>query len=210
MNRRDTLKALGATAVGAAFFLESCKSPAEADIVKKENIADAVGREVWEVERLEKLMAQPDFFDAHEMATITVLADIIIPADDVSGSASDAGVPEFIGFIVKDMPSHQLPLRGGIKWLDRECLYRFEKAFIDCSEAQQLEIVKEIAYPELARPEMKQGVAFFDRMRFLTASGFYTTKMGIDDIGYVGNKPNTWPGVPQDVLAQYGLEDDVI
>src|SRR5690625_7701497 len=91
MNRRDTLKALGATAVGAALFLEACKSPAEADIVKKENIADAVGREAWEVERLEQLLAQPDFFDAHEMATITVLADIIIPADEVSGSASDAG-----------------------------------------------------------------------------------------------------------------------
>jgi len=209
MNRRDTLKALGATAVGAAFFLDSCKSPAEADIVKKENIADAVGREEWEVKRLERLLAEPDFFDSHEMATITVLADIIIPADEVSGSASEAGVPEFIAFIVKDMPSHQLPLRGGIKWLDRECLYRFGKTFVDCPEDEQLEIVKEIAYPELARPEMKQGVAFFDRMRFLTASGFYTTKIGIDDIGYIGNKPNTWPGVPQDVLAQYGLEDAI-
>jgi len=210
MNRRDTLKALGATAVGAAFFLESCKSPAEADIVKKENIADAVGREAWEVERLEQLLAQPDFFDAHEMATITVLADIIIPADEVSGSASDAGVPEFIGFIVKDMPQHQLPLRGGIKWLDRECLYRFEKPFVECSEEQQIEVVKDIAYPELARPEMKQGVAFFDLMRFLTASGFYTTRIGIDDIGYVGNQPNTWPGVPQDVLEQYGFDSNDI
>src|SRR5690625_512605 len=209
MNRRDTLKALGATAVGAAFFLESCKSPAEADIVKKENIADAVGREAWEVERLEQLLAQPDFFDAHEMATIAVLVDIIIPADEVSGSATEAGVPEFIAFIVKDMPSHQLPLRGGLKWLDRECLYRYEKTFKDCSETEQLEIVGEIAYPELAKPEMRQGVAFFNRMRSLTASGFYTTKMGMEDIGYVGNKPNTWPGVPQDVLAQYGLEDAI-
>src|SRR5690625_7674744 len=111
MNRRDTLKALGATAVGAAFFLESCKSPAEADIVKKENIADAVGREAWEEERLEQLQAQPDFFDAHEMATITVMADIIIPANEVSGSASDVGMPELIGFIVMDMAQHQRPLR---------------------------------------------------------------------------------------------------
>lgn len=210
MNRRDTLKALGATAVGAALFLESCKTPDEKDIVKKTDIADAVGREAWEVERLEELLAQPDFFDSHEMATITVLADIIIPADEVSGSASDAGVPEFIGFIVKDIPQHQLPLRGGIKWLDRECLYRFEKPFIECTEDQQLEIVKDIAYPELARPEMKQGVAFFDLMRFLTASGFYTTRMGIDDIGYVGNTPNTWPGVPPEVLEQYGFDSDEI
>lgn len=205
MNRRDSLKTLGVTALGAGLFLEACKSPEESHIVKKENLGEAAGREKWEMERLEKLMAQPDFFDAHEMATIAVLADIIIPADEVSGSATEAGVPEFIAFIVKDMPEHQLPLRGGLKWLDRECLYRYEKTFKDCSEAEQLELVKEIAYPELAKPEMQQGVAFFNRMRNLTASGFYTTKMGMDDIGYMGNRPNTWPGVPEEVLAQYDL-----
>lgn len=207
MNRRDTLKTLGATAIGAAFILEACKNPEPSHVIKKDNVKDAVGREDWEVKRLEKLLAAPDFFDAHEMATMTVLADIIIPADEVSGSASDAGVPEFIGFIVKDMPEHQLPLRGGIKWLDRECLYRYEKTFKDCPEEQQLEIVKEIAYPDLARPEMKQGVAFFNKMRSLTASGFYTTKIGIEDLGYKGNKPNTDPGIPPEVLTQYGLED---
>lgn len=205
MNRRDTLKTLGATAIGTALILESCKNPEPSQIVKKDNVKDAIGREDWEVKRLEKLLAEPDFFNTHEMATITVLTDIIIPEDDVSGSASDAGVPEFIGFIVKDMPHHQLPLRGGIKWLDRECLYRFGNVFKDCLEEQQLEIVKEIAYPDLARPEMKQGVAFFDRMRSLTASGFYTTKIGVEDIGYKGNNPNTDPGIPKEVLAQYGL-----
>src|SRR5690625_1826044 len=157
MNRRDTLKALGATAVGAALFLESCKTPDEKDIVKKTDDADEVRRVTWEVERMEEMFAQPDFFDSHEMVNIKVLADIIIPADEVSGSASDAGVPEFIGFIVKDMPQHQLPLRGGIKWLDRECLYRFEKPFVECSEEQQIEVVKDNAYPELALTEMKQG-----------------------------------------------------
>ena len=141
------------------------------------------------------------------MKTITVLADIIIPADKVSGSASDAEVPAFIEFIVKDIPSHQLPMRGGLKWMDMHCFNSYGKAFIDCSTAQQLELVNKIAYPEKATPDMQAGVAFFNRMRSLTASGFYTTKIGIKDIGYVGNVPNIWEGVPPDVLKQYGLED---
>jgi hypothetical protein len=205
MDRRESLKTLGLTTISAGLLLEACKTDQKKHIVHKDNLdnIDKVGRYDAEIARLKKLEAEPDFFDEHEMKTITVLADIIIPKDEVSGSASDAGVPEFIAFIVKDMPEHQLPLRGGIKWLDRECLLRFGKAFTECNEDERLEIVKEIAYPGKAKPEMQQGVAFFSRMRDLTASGFYTTKMGIDDIGYVGNKPNQWEGVPKDILDQY-------
>jgi len=89
------------------------------------------------------------FFDEHEMKTISILVDIIIPKDEVSGSATDAKVPEFIEFIVKDMPHHQLPLRGGLKWLDMQCLKRYEKAFTDCSSQQQMEMVDAIAFPVL-------------------------------------------------------------
>lgn len=205
MNRRQSLKTLGVTTLGAGLLLEACKTtPEKTEAIGKNNLdADTVGRQEFEVARLKKLQAEPDFFNPHEMATITILADIIIPKDDVSGSASDAGVPEFIAFIVKDMPEHQVPLRGGLRWLDRESLQRFDKAFADCREDQRLEIVNDIAYPGKARPEMSPGVAFFNRMRDLTASGFYTTKMGIDDIGYVGNRPNKWEGVPKEVLDQY-------
>ena len=145
------------------------------------------------------------FFTQDEMATIAILADIIIPKDDVSGSATDAKVPEFIDFIVNDMPEHQIPMRGGLRWLDMQCLKMFDKSFADCSEQQRIQIVDEIAYPEKAKPEMKQGVAFFNLMRNLTATGFYSTEMGWKDIGYVGNSPNQWNGVPDDVLKQYGL-----
>jgi hypothetical protein len=151
-----------------------------------------------------KLMAET-FFTPHEMATITVLADIIIPKDEVSGSASEAGVPDFIEFIVKDMPGNKTPMRGGLRWLDLESSKRFQKAFKDCSSQQQIAIVDDIAYPEKAKPEMKQGVAFFNLMRNLTATGFYTSEIGVKDIGYVGNRPNQWNGVPDDVLKQYGL-----
>jgi hypothetical protein len=114
-------------------------------------------------------------------------------------------VPEFIEFIVKDIPDHQTPLRGGLRWLDLQSYKKYEKAFKDCSSDQQLAIVDEIAYPKKAKPEMAQGVAFFNLMRNLTATGFYTSQMGVKDIGYVGNSPNQWKGVPDDVLAQYKL-----
>src|SRR5690606_37301677 len=149
-----------------------------------------------------------EFFDQHEMLTITVLADIIIPKDEKSGSASDANVLDFIAFIVKDIPDHQLPMRGGLKWLDLQCLKRYNQPFVDCTQKEQLEIVSEIAYPLKAKPEMQQGVAFFSLMRNLTASGFYTTEMGVKDIGYVGNRPGVWNGVPEDVLKEHGFDPE--
>lgn len=204
MNRRDSLKALGLTALSTTVLVSACKSTGEKEevtLVEKE-----AGREPWETERDNKLKAEV-FFTKHEMATITVLADIIIPKDNISGSASDAKVPEFIEFIVKDIPDHQLPMRGGLKWLDLHCFNRYEKSFIDASAKEQISIIDEIAYPKKAKPQMQAGVAFFNRMRSLTASGFYTTEMGVKDIGYVGNVVNEWPGIPNEVLKQYGMEN---
>lgn len=145
------------------------------------------------------------FFTPHEMKTITILGDIIIPSDEISGSASDAKVPDFIEFIVKDKPEHQLPMRGGLRWLDMQCLNRFNNSFAECNTQQQMEIVDEIAWPKKAKPEMKAGAKFFTLMRNLTATGFYTTEIGVKDVGYLGNTPNMWNGVPQDVLKQYNL-----
>ncbi len=208
MNRRDTLKALGLTALSSTLLLKACKSEPESKVGNDE-LASQQGREDFEIERINRLNNE-QFFNEHEMATISVLADIIIPKDEVSGSATDAKVPEFIEFIVKDMPGHQLPMRGGLKWLDLHCLNRFGATFIETKGEEQIQVVDEIAYPNTARPEMQQGVAFFNRMRSLTASGFYTTQIGVEDIGYKGNIPNQWKGVPADVLAQYGLIDDEV
>lgn len=204
MNRRDSIKAIGLTALSTTVLVGACKQTDE----KKEIVTTKKeeGREAWETERNQKLNAET-FFTKHEMATITILVDIIIPKDNVSGSASDAKVPDFIEFIVKDMPDHQTPMRGGLKWLDVQSFNRYEKPFIDLSSKERLTIIDEIAYPKKAKPEMLAGVAFFNRMRSLTASGFYTTEIGIKDIGYVGNVPNEWTGVPADVLKKYGMEN---
>lgn len=204
MKRRDSIKAIALTAISSGVLLQSC------DTNKKETAAtpvktSGIDRHPSELVRDEKLLSEK-FFDEHEMNTIKVLIDIIIPKDESSGSATDAGVHHFIEFIVKDMPRHQLPLRGGIKWLDVQCLKRYNKNFVECSSQNQLVIVDEIAYPSTAKPEMKQGVTFFNLLRDLTATGFFTSEIGLKDLGYAGNKPNQWDGVPQDVLEYYGLK----
>ena len=208
MKRGDSIRAILVGTVASSVLVDACKSADEKANVpadsSAEKSASTIDRTKVEAEIEAKLMAET-FFTAHEMATITILADIIIPKDEVSGSASEAGVPDFIEFIVKDMPANKTPMRGGLRWLDLESSKRFQKAFKDCSSQQQIAIVDDIAYPEKAKPEMKQGVAFFNLMRNLTATGFYTSEIGVKDIGYVGNRPNQWNGVPDDVLKQYGL-----
>ncbi|CAN5381909.1 gluconate 2-dehydrogenase subunit 3 family protein [soil metagenome] len=206
MNRRDTLKALALGTISSGLVLQSCRDNGIVEQQQGELTAEdfSYDRQPEELEKHNELNSYT-FFTDHEMATITVLGDIIIPADDVSGNASEAKVPEFIEFIVKDMPQHQVPMRGGLRWLDMQCLKRYEQPFKDCNQQQQIEMVDAIAYPNRATPEMKQGVAFFTLMRNLTATGFYTSQMGVQDLGYVGNAPNQWNGVPPEVLKQYKL-----
>lgn len=205
MDRRKSIKAIALGTIGTGVALESCKLMDKKDEGKQ--VAGAtfsIDRAKEEVERDSALLAQ-HFFSAHEMATLTILTDIILPKDAVSGSASEAGVPAFLDFIVLDMPSHQTPMRGGLRWLDTQCLHRFEKTFLDCNEKQRMEMVDEIAWPEKAKPEMQQGVAFFNLLRDLTITGFYTSEMGVKDLDYKGNLPNKWNGVPDEELKRLGL-----
>ena len=205
MDRRKSLKIIFTGAVAVPAVIAGCTDDIKTVSAKAEPVF-TIDRNPAEIENEKRLLAMDKFFTDHEMATIAILSDIIIPADEVSGSATDAKVPEFIEFIVKDMPYHQTPLRGGLRWLDVHCMKRFEKAFKDCNEIQQLEVVDEIAYPERKiKPGMKQGVAFFNKMRDLVATGFYTTEIGVKDIGYLGNTPNQWNGVPDEVLKKYNL-----
>ena len=207
MDRRKYLKTMAVSSVGAAALLQSCETKPKQEVKEAEGAALNYDRTAAEKIREEKLRSEK-FFDDHEMKTITILSDIIIPKDDVSGSASEAGVPAFIEFMAKDQPRYQTPLRGRLKWLDIQTLKRFNSDFASCTSEQQIEIVDEIAFPEKAKPEFQQGVTFFNTMRDLTACGFFTSKMGIKDLGYVGNTPNQWDGVPADVLAQYGVQYD--
>lgn len=207
MDRRKSLKVMVLGSVSSGFLLDACKSEEKKPILKKAPTTTEKkhpGLMDEEVAHLKEVNSYT-YFTPHEMQTITILADIIIPKDEVSGSASDAKVPDFIEFIVKDQPDHKVPMRGGLRWLDMQCLNRYKNSFAECTSQQQMEMVDEIAWPKKAKPDMHQGVKFFNLMRNLTSTGFYTSQIGVKDVNYIGNTPNQWNGVPADVLKQYGL-----
>lgn len=213
MKRRNILKGIGLSSLGLVGLHPQIRAaelpdfPAPDGKGKKGPAFEQFGRTEYEKERDARLFAE-QFFNKHEMATIAILVDIIIPRDERSGSATDAGVPDFIEFMVKDQPYMQTPLRGGLGWLDNQSIKRFGKKFIEILPTQRLEIVEDIAYPQRKKPGMSQGIAFFSLMRNLTASGFWSSKMGIEDMGYAGNVPNTWNGPPAEVLQKYGLDQE--
>jgi hypothetical protein len=153
---------------------------------------------------------KPKFFTAHEYATISVLVDLIIPKDERSGSATDAGVPEYMDFMMVDQPTRQTAMRGGLGWIDRECLRRFDKPLLGCAAAERTALLDDIAWPQRAKPDMLRGVTFFNSFRDLTASGFWTTKMGIEDLQYLGNVVvPEWKGCPPEALKKLGLTPPV-
>ncbi len=151
----------------------------------------------------------PTFFHAHEWATVRLLADLILPKDERSGSATDAGVPEFMDFMCGDDPELGAPLRGGLAWLDRACDDRFGTTFIAASVAQRAALLDDIAWPARAQPVYAAGVAFFNSFRDLTASGFFSSRIGVQDLRYVGNTlVAAWHGCPPEVLAKLGVSYD--
>lgn len=151
----------------------------------------------------------PKFFTPEEFRLVTTLADIVIPKDERSGSASDAGVPEFMDFMMIDQPGRQVAMRGGLAWLDHECQQRFDTLFLECTDAQRTAVLDDIAWPARAKPEHAHGVAFFTSFRDLTAAGFWTTRMGIDDLQYLGNRSVArWNGCPDAALKKLGVSYD--
>lgn len=206
MDRREHLKLLLAGTAGAGLFLAT--SCSEADVKESlEIIKNTYGRTPEELERDRRLHSET-FFTDFEREVVGILSDIIIPADGESVSATETGVVDFIEFMMKDFPFFQIPTRGGIMWLNNQCRSRFGSNFPDCSHAQRMEVIDDIAWPDKATPEMEYGVRFFNRMRNLAATGFFTSKEGIEYLGYMGNRPYFWDGVPENVLKKHGLSYD--
>ena len=241
--RRVALKVIGAMPVAmAATGLEAAAPPA----AKPAPTAAAL------VKKAGAAVVPKKFFTPHEWKTAGTLADMIIPRDAKSGSATEAGVLEFMDEWVDYWGERiQAQMRGGLAWVDAECTRRFDKTFIECTEAQRKQVLDAIAYPprdpdapltpfqpsqqrqeagatstypqgpppqkppEGAPPAQtadrgegtsySQGTAFFTLFRDLTASGFFTSEMGIKDIGFMGNQPYDWKGCPPEVLKKLGL-----
>jgi len=192
MKRRDALGVLAASAAATLFKWTPAEAQRAATLARKALAA--------------KTPFAPAFFTPHEWDTVRVLADLVIPKDERSGSATDAGVPEYMDFMLTDRPDGQVPMRGGLAWLDNECYERTGKTFLTSTEAERSAILDDIAWPKKARAEMSQGVAFFNMFRDMTASGFWTSKMGITDLGYQGNTfVAEWQGCPPEALAKLGV-----
>ena len=193
MRRRDVLKVLLA-APAATFAWTDAEAAQAAASAQAARAATAAKPFV------------PKFFTATEFRLVRVLADIVIPKDERSGSATDAAVPEFMDFMMIDQPTRQVAMRGGLAWLDVECKKRFDKTFLNCTEAERTAVLDDIAWPARAKPEFAHGVAFFSNFRDLTASGFWTTRMGIDDLQYIGNRSVArWNGCPAEALKKLGV-----
>jgi hypothetical protein len=137
------------------------------------------------------------------------MCNLILPPNE-HGSIRDAEVVQLIEFMAKDIPTYQEPLKDGLKWIDKESKMRFDKLFIDISESNQKEIFDEIAYydPNKNISEYSEEIQWFNLVRNLTMTGYFTSEVGIKELGYKGNTPNVWDGVPQDILDQYGLSYD--
>jgi gluconate 2-dehydrogenase gamma chain len=197
ISRRETLKRLSAAPVAAvAFTWTAEEAAAAAQQVQQARAQAAAGATPY----------APRFFTAHEYATVVALGDMIIPRDSKSGSASDAGAPEFIDYLIAEQPDRQTAIRGGLRWLDAECLRRADKTFLDSADADRRKVLDDIAWPKRAGREMSQGVHFFNTMRDLVATGFWSSKIGVDDLGYIGNRPVAeWTGAPANVLQKLGL-----
>jgi hypothetical protein len=190
INRRTILQLLGAAPVAAGFTWTEAEAAEAARAVQSAQAAAFT----------------PKFLTAHEYATVRVLVDLIIPKDDRSGSATDAGVPEFMDFMMDDQPNRQTAMRGGLAWLDRQCEARYDKRFLDCAADQRAAVLDDIAWPKTAKPEFRHGVAFFSSFRDLTASGFFSSQVGVQDLKYLGNvMVAEWKGCPPEALKKLGV-----
>jgi len=190
MKRREAVGAMALASLTAAFRWSPAEAERAAEFVRKALRTQYV----------------PTFFTPHEWETVRLLVDIVIPRDERSGSATDAGVPEFMDFMMNDRPDGQTPMRGGLEWLDGECFDRTGKTFLDSTDAERAAVLDDIGWPKKARPDMSQGVAFFNMFRDLTASGFFTSKTGIADLDYRGNEfVGEWKGCPEEALRKLGV-----
>jgi len=196
INRRALLKILSAAPVAASFALTDAEAQQ----------AHHLAQQARQTAKKTGAPFAPKFFTPHEYQTARLLSDLILPADERSGSATDAGVPEFMDFTMVDQPARQVAMRGGLAWLDGECQRRFDTTFVGSTEAQRVEVLDAISTYGQVEPRLAHGQAFFRSFRDLTASGFWTTKMGLSDLGYMGNAVVAkWDGCPTEQLQKLGL-----
>jgi gluconate 2-dehydrogenase gamma chain len=189
VSRRDILKTLAVGAVGGSVLQAIPAKAAEYahHLIHSEKASSPTGNYT------------PKYFPPHQYEMLTTLCDTIIPKDEKSGGAVEAGAPEFIDLLTSENEKYQLILGGGLMWLDNFCSDRFANLFLDCTAEQRNQVLDLIAFRKNAKedPSLSQGVAFFAFLRKMTCDGFYTSKIGIEDLQYIGNMVlREFPGCP--------------
>jgi hypothetical protein len=212
--RRDALRLIGAAPLAVGFGVAAAEAGAAAGYAAEAVKAAAKGKAYT-----------PKFFTADEWQAVRILVDLIIPRDERSGSATEAGVPEFMDFLMTDTTDDErwregrrTAMRGGLAWIDATCLRRFGKRFVACAETERTALLDDIAYtkdegrsrePRDVSVRVEPGPAFFNSFRDLTASGFWSSQMGVEDLQYKGNTyVAEWKGPPPEVLAKLGLMEE--
>jgi hypothetical protein len=207
MSRRRALQVLGAVPAAAVIGQQPMSSQTRLTPGVMSQVSTTPGQAPGAA-------VEPRFFNRHEWKTVALLADYVIPRDEHSGSATDAKVPEYIDFLLAEKDANvntQIAMRGGLAWLDNESRKRFGKTFIDATDAQRRGILDDIAYPAKAKPEMSYGVAFFNRFRDMTASGFFSSAIGWKDVQYQGSVFNPgYDGCPPAALQKLGVSYDLM
>jgi hypothetical protein len=206
MNRRENLKLLFTGSVGAGLLLTGCE-PEQVAVQNQVLTGGTIGGRTEEEKLRDSQLLSETFFTEAEVKKLNTLVDIIMPAGEDSPSATELKVPDFIEFMMKDQPGNQTPMRGGLMWLDFEADDLFGKPFNELSKEQVIQIVELVAWPDKAAPEYAGAVRWFNMLRNLTCSGYFSTQAGWKYMDYRGNTPNVWDGVPQKVLDQYGLSN---
>lgn len=205
INRREAMQHLLAIPAGMAIAPDLLDRAAA-------HAADAVEQHAHEAQQAQGAAAtpapqprpayRPKQFTTDEWRLVRLLADYVIPRDARSGSATDAGVPEFMDFMLGENAGMRTWMKNGLGWMNAECRTRFGKGFVSCSDAQRREVLDAIAFPKKAAPAVQDGVRFFNNFRNLTASGFWSSRIGAADLGYIGNRPVAqWEGTPKAVMA---------
>ena len=205
MERRDLVKVLGISA--ALPVLAGCERP------NNETPAPAIrgpAGTAADPDLLRPKVGWEKVLSAPELATLSALCDLIIPADEKSPSASQVGVPDFVNEWASAPYEYQrsalVRLRGGLAWLDTEAAKRFGEPFGPLTDDQKSRIADDICHAPRARPEFQAAAQFFDFVRDLTATGFYTTTEGMKDLQYIGNVAlPRYDGPPAEVPKHLGL-----
>ena len=192
INRRSMLQLLGSAPLAAGFVWT------ETEVLEAQQRTQQARRAP---------SYKPSFFTAHEFATVALLAELIIPKDERSVGAGEAGVPQFMDFMMVDQPARQVPMRGGLAWLDQECNSRFNTTFVASTNEQRTAVLDDVSGLERPSPDLSHGIAFFRSFRDLVATGFWTSKAGIADLQFTGNVfVAEWNGCPPEALKKLGLE----